>query len=279
MSLLCGSLKAEAQSSSSASAEVDIVVIAHRLRKVKIEYQTFGRHLKKCDILSTSDDVRMDRIACAIMKACVAEGHLEPASAQNCFYRRVDSLTDQSGALPDLPLASASDDPAAPVPNHGKDEIIVEGRIPEVRPGLWRVTLTSLVFPPSTVLTRAAPSILPPEHWNICLPQDDTENSMIRLLGGTPERKHAPAGCSAMSLRFEGGRVKGAYACNRSDGDHDARISGRFDEDALDATVVTRFEEFEAPAQGTRPTMTDTSEKVYEIRSRLVAKRAGQCRD
>jgi hypothetical protein len=268
-----------ATQSASPSAENDIIVIARKLRKVRISYLPFGRHLKHCNVTISSGDPRMDRIACAIVRACVADGYTEPASARRCFYNRVDSLGDMPASIayqdsePDLQTTVP-----LPAPTRDPDEIIVEGRRPEVKSGRWHLTLTSFLFHPSTILTRGGSDIFPPERWKICLPEDAAEQNMIRLLGASPERKSLVSGCSSMKLTMEGERISGSYACGRSDGNYDARVSGRFQPDRLDIMVTTKIAQNDAGKVVIAPGMTDTSEKISEIRSHLIAKRIGDCR-
>lgn len=268
----------------------DIVVIARRLRLVKIDYRTVGRHLQRCDILKSTGDARLDNIACGVVKACVAQGHVEPGEARRCFLHRVDTLDDPTAlpakvvVVPDKPIdpaprveakpGQASVPPADP---RRDPHIVVEGRRPYIAPGLWELTLTSILYPPSTVRHRASPAMIPPDHWRLCVPEEAVEDSMIRLLGGSPERKHVLSGCSAMKLVLDGGKVKGSYSCLRSGGSNDARITGRFDQTGLDVSVNSRLEENVLPSEVQRPGMVDTSERVYEVRSRLIARRIGLC--
>lgn len=74
-----------------ASAD-DIVVVARRLRKLRLTYASTGRTLSSCRTSISSGDRRVDRIGCAIVRACVREGFGEPGWDIACFRRKVNSL-------------------------------------------------------------------------------------------------------------------------------------------------------------------------------------------
>lgn len=70
----------------------DVVVVARRLRKLRLNYASTGRVMSRCRADISSGDKRVDRIGCAIVRACVREGFGEPEPALTCFRRKVDSL-------------------------------------------------------------------------------------------------------------------------------------------------------------------------------------------
>ncbi len=70
----------------------DIVVIARKLRKLRLHYASTGRALRWCHTDISSGDPRLDRIGCAMVRACVHDGHDEPTAALACVNRRVDLL-------------------------------------------------------------------------------------------------------------------------------------------------------------------------------------------
>ncbi|WP_380785931.1 DUF3617 family protein [Sphingomonas sp. R86521] len=70
----------------------DVVVVARRLRKLRLNYASSHRVMSRCRADISSGDKRVDRIGCAIVRACVRAGFEEPGPALACFRRKVNSL-------------------------------------------------------------------------------------------------------------------------------------------------------------------------------------------
>ena len=70
----------------------DIVVVARRLRKLRLRYTSTGRRMYFCHADISSGDRRVDRIGCAIVRSCVRAGFGERGPDIACFRRKVDSL-------------------------------------------------------------------------------------------------------------------------------------------------------------------------------------------
>lgn len=70
----------------------DIVVIARKLRRLRLHYASSGRALRWCHTDIPSGDPRLDRIGCALIRACVRDGFDDTASALVCVNRRIDML-------------------------------------------------------------------------------------------------------------------------------------------------------------------------------------------
>lgn len=70
----------------------DVVVVARRLRKLRLNYASTGRVMSRCRADISSGDKRVDRIGCAIVRACVRAGFGERGPDIACFRRKVDSL-------------------------------------------------------------------------------------------------------------------------------------------------------------------------------------------
>ncbi|TXC71449.1 hypothetical protein FSB78_11225 [Sphingomonas ginsenosidivorax] len=70
----------------------DIVVVARRLRRLRLTYASSGRILRWCRTSISSGDRRVDRIGCAIVRACVREGFGDRGPDIACFRRKVESL-------------------------------------------------------------------------------------------------------------------------------------------------------------------------------------------
>ncbi|QJU57879.1 hypothetical protein HL653_08805 [Sphingomonas sp. AP4-R1] len=74
--------------------EDDIVVIGRRLRRAKLHFANEGRLLVWCHTDVSTGDARVDRIACAIVQACVREGVSELLPVRACYARKVALLDD-----------------------------------------------------------------------------------------------------------------------------------------------------------------------------------------
>jgi hypothetical protein len=83
--------EAAAKPSVTESAD-DIVVVARRLRKLRLRYTSTGRRMYFCHADVSSGDKRVDRIGCAIVRSCVRAGFGETGPDIACFRRKVDSL-------------------------------------------------------------------------------------------------------------------------------------------------------------------------------------------
>lgn len=75
-----------------ASPPEDIVVIARRLRRLRLHYGVDGNAVRWCHADVSSGDKRVDRIGCAIVRACTKSGADTVEATLACFRRRVDSL-------------------------------------------------------------------------------------------------------------------------------------------------------------------------------------------
>ncbi|MGR6329166.1 hypothetical protein ACU5AX_08880 [Sphingomonas sp. XXL09] len=70
----------------------DIVVIARRLRLMRLHYASSGRILAWCHADVSSGDKRVDRIGCAMLRACVREGNETRDTALTCLRRKIDEV-------------------------------------------------------------------------------------------------------------------------------------------------------------------------------------------
>ncbi|HET8612411.1 MAG TPA: hypothetical protein VFL92_06555 [Sphingomonas sp.] len=83
----------------------DIVVVARKLRKLRLHFASDGRRFSWCHADISSGDPRLDRIGCAIVRACVEQGYDDQDSALECFDRKVATLEDD----PRRPAGKQSD--------------------------------------------------------------------------------------------------------------------------------------------------------------------------
>jgi hypothetical protein len=71
----------------------DIVVLAHRMRKVRWEFEAKGGVLSKCEIRRTSGSARVDRLVCEASAQCAAERpDLGDSALIPCIRERVGRL-------------------------------------------------------------------------------------------------------------------------------------------------------------------------------------------
>ncbi len=78
----------------------DIVVVARKLRRIRLHYASRGKAFRWCHADISSGDPRMDRIGCAMVRACVREGHDTTVDVLGCVNRRIDTLDPVTGPLP-----------------------------------------------------------------------------------------------------------------------------------------------------------------------------------
>ncbi|WP_230770047.1 hypothetical protein [Sphingomonas sp. Leaf4] len=197
----------------------DIVVIARKLRKVRIRYATNGRWVRTCDIDISSGDERIDRIMCAILRACVKSGHREVDEAKACIAGRIDSLDDAAEAamLADPGARQPATPPPTPRAPDGPDivvtgeqpDIVVTGNAPTMRGGLWRFRRSA------TLLLGGGGVGAQPMNFTQCLPSGAIE-AMLRRAAS--ETSPMPMGdhCNRMRLAFDNGRIDGRRSCSNS---------------------------------------------------------------
>jgi hypothetical protein len=70
----------------------DIVVVARKLRRLRLHYASSGKAFRWCHADISSGDPRLDRIGCALVRACVRQGFDDTVSALACVNRRIDML-------------------------------------------------------------------------------------------------------------------------------------------------------------------------------------------
>ncbi len=78
----------------------DVVVVARKLRVMRLHYASDGAIFRWCHADSSSGDPRIDRIGCALVRACVREGSDTVPDTLACYHRKVDTLDPVTGPLP-----------------------------------------------------------------------------------------------------------------------------------------------------------------------------------
>nr|WP_167381896.1 hypothetical protein [Novosphingobium panipatense] len=70
--------QAPAPSSPAIPSGEDIVVLGSKIRKVRLNYALWGRHMKRCDPVISSGDDNIDRFVCTVLNACIRDGFAIP---------------------------------------------------------------------------------------------------------------------------------------------------------------------------------------------------------
>lgn len=78
----------------------DIVVVARKLRRIRLHYASRGKAFRWCHADISSGDPPLDRIGCAMVRACVREGNDTTVDVLGCVNRRIDTLRPVTGPLP-----------------------------------------------------------------------------------------------------------------------------------------------------------------------------------
>ncbi len=225
------------------TAEDEIVVIARKLRKVRLNYASRGQWVTKCEADVSSGDPRIDRIMCAIVKACVREGNREVKETQACVAAKIDQLVEgapgpvEVAAAPPPPdLSPSPQDRPPPSPDTGSDivvrgaapDIVVVGNVPSLRGGLWQ-------FRRSATLVLGGGGGSRPVRFTQCLP-DGTVEAMLRrsagesnLLVGMLTRTQ----CGRLRTKMADGRIDASRSCISAQTQRRLEMTGRYDQRRL----------------------------------------------
>lgn len=190
---------------------------------MRLNYAVRGRELTRCTPQRGGTEPRIGRIMCAILRACVAEGATEVKPASACMRRRIDSLDALSPAATTATIAAASPQEATPAPRpepqsksgdvvvtapRQPDDIVVLGRSPMLRGGLWRFDRSATLMMGSGGLGRSI-------GYSICL----EDGALEQLLRDAAESHAFQAGsriCNRLSVRFAAGRLDGRRSCTNA---------------------------------------------------------------
>lgn len=242
----------------SAPNDAELVKIARQMRTVRFRYDVTGTTLQRCDIERSSGDARVDRILCAMLRQCVADGHGDAAASRACLTRRLDEL-DPAGARTsgEIVVTGRSREDRA---------VVIVGPPPVVSAGLWQFDRSPTIAfqaPEDGRQVRAAPRVQQGYSRSQCIPEGTIEHSVRRLLGDEPTAPRQ-VGCSPMQVRLANGRIRGRQSCGGATGFGDRVVDGTLTPTTLDASIRTR----------STSAYTDTS---GESQSRLTGKRIGSC--
>lgn len=207
----------------------DILVIARKMRTVRLNYSLFGSHLKSCDAEVSSGDPRIDRIMCALLRQCITDGDREPRPAKACVNRRIQWLeqnVQSVGYAPDDPpeptLAVPPQPPSPAAPALGDADIIVEGRRFDVRPGYWHFSEQKLVSANRNLVAAR------PRFWTVCILPGELTIALEKMLQ-TRQEVSAWGRCSELDYQAKDGVLTGKSKCIANNLRMTRRINGRYD--------------------------------------------------
>lgn len=259
------------------SAENEIVVIARKMRKVRLEYTMFGPHFRRCDVAVSSGDARIDRVVCAILKACVSEGHRNVAPARECVRRKIgtlethrdpekgaasiDAAPSPVAASQAAPVAPQAERTTAPAPDRSDEVIVTAPRLPTS--GYWRFRVMRAAI-------RAAPAQnSSPASWGQCIGPDAAETTLQQMIG--KDVNYSASGvCKVLKLAVSEGKIVGERRCLSQAGRSLSRIDGSYGADQIRYEEQTEFVMLKRPEGGGRM----ESETV----SLVTGSRVGDCR-
>ncbi|WP_313334100.1 hypothetical protein [Sphingobium yanoikuyae] len=195
-----------------APADDEIIVIARKMRLVKIDYAAFGTDLRQCAITTSSGDARIDRIMCAMLSACVREGVSDPAGGKACINAKIASFEDEVMPAP-IPTPVAITLPAdgaltsaPPAPPKGPP-IVVTGRPNPILAGQWAFSQHQTVFRDYGAHT------MPIRTWNLCIPNGTLDATVEQMLDDSFAGPGTPSHCSRLKLAGDGRAIRGDQRC------------------------------------------------------------------
>ncbi len=267
-----------------ATADDEIVVIARKLRKVRLNYTTRGQWVTKCEAEVSSGDPRIDRIMCAIVKACVREGNREAKETQACVAGRIDQLVEGTPAPvdvaaapppPDLPPVAQS---TPPMSNSGgwdivvrgaPADIVVVGNIPSLRGGLWQ-------FRRSATLALAGGGGARPVRFTQCLPDGTIEATLRRAAGEGNMMTGLLAGaqCGRLRTKMAHGRIDASRSCINARTQRRLEMTGHYDKRQLTLNYVIEQDQ-DGPERGGGAGWNPARQVGY--RWQVSATRIGEC--
>ncbi len=249
--------------------DADILVIARKLRTVRIDYQTVGSHLKRCDIMLSSGDARIDRILCAMLKACVKEGNDGIRSARRCLSAKIDeveayrpSLAQADTHAPAAPPPVVQTVPAPPAPpaEQAVELTVTAPRLPAA--GRWR-------FRALQAFVNISGSSGAPSSWEQCIAPDATENTLVQMIGGQARR--GPGGaCRMLKLSVADGKISARRRCINPTSRLTSRISGRYSADRIQFEMETEIMMLKRPEEG--------EESHRQTLASVAGSRIGECK-
>ncbi|WP_380786897.1 hypothetical protein [Sphingomonas sp. R86521] len=234
-------LSTVASSAQDLVADQDIVVIGQRMRLVTLDYALNGPHLRRCDILVSSGNTRVDGIMCAVLRRCITAGYREPLAAKRCMNASIDLFVSGKRRPPEPdPIGATVPPPRSPTlapktayttpatQPSAEPNIVVEGNRQMPTGGQWRFTK----------LESAGNGHLTQLRWGRCIPEGGLER-MVRLMLNGEETRNSDGRCGPMKLSFKIGSVKGERTCLSSGSRMKTLVRGSFSRDRVLADETT----------------------------------------
>ncbi len=253
--------------------EADIIVIARKMRTVRLNYTVVGRHLKTCEPVVSSGDARIDRVMCAVLRQCTASGKTEVAAARACVNQRIAMLEElPAGATealaqdqPALVQSAPPPDPDPPV----QDELVVTARRLPVLPGQWHFSQSVVVTgsPRGGFASR-------PESWRLCIPKDALLSTLGTMLADPPSRRQ-PTFCHDWNPEITEGRINGKMRCMLPGLRLTGTLTGTVDPTEISVRKEQRLKVI-ASVRPMDPGMTPIADEL-EKTIRIEGKRIGDC--
>lgn len=281
-SLTMLALAMAAPSASPPPDEADIVVLARRMRTVRLNYALFGSHLKSCTPEISSGDARIDRIMCAVLRQCVESGATEPLPARACINDRI-ALLEQAPALAPQPQPMAepmaepvtqraiasqlAQPPAAPAPKlEEEDHLVVTAQPLPMTAGEWlfsqRTTITG------TIRGAVMPA---PASWRACIAPGAMLAALEQMID-PPETPSAPSFCRQWNITLRDGQISGAMRCMRPGIRLTGTVEGSITPEQV-SFVKKRLQKRLNPIRGIVPSADD-----QEMTEQLSGRRTGTCK-
>ncbi|MEK7456720.1 MAG: hypothetical protein AABZ76_17625 [Pseudomonadota bacterium] len=267
-------------------ADNEIVVIARKMRQVKINYAALGTDLRQCVITRSSGDARIDRIMCAMLSACVREGVSDPAGGKACINAKIASFEDEvvpvpapvpppapaavaamAGPPPATPSPTSPDQPPAPPKG---PPIVVTGRPNPILAGQWAFSQHQ------TVIRDFSARTLPIRTWNLCIPDGTIDATIETMLDDSFAGPGTSSYCRQWKLDGDGAVIHGNQRCWLGPG---VRMQGKLEGEIGPRSVeikrnIRLFEVNSAPARDLGSPMGGDAEFLMSI----TGTRVGNCR-
>jgi len=269
---LLAAIPVRSQSTLPVPAENDIVVIARKMRQVKIDYAAFGTDLRQCVITSSSGDARIDRIMCAMLSACVREGVSDPAGGKACINAKIASFEDEVVPVP-APVVVTEQvglipKEAPPAPPKGPP-IVVTGRPNPILAGQWAFSQHQ------TKINEYGARTLPIRTWNLCIPDGTIDATIETMLDDSFAGPGTSSYCRQWKLDGDGAAIHGNQRCWIGPG---VRMQGKLEGEIGPRSVeikrnIRLFEVNSAPARDLGSPMGGDTEFLMSI----TGTRVGNC--
>lgn len=254
--------------------EDTILVIARKMRLVDVEYALKDRALASCAIRTSSGDLRIDRIVCAILRDCVKSGVTEAKAVKLCMNARIESFASEGeeggeslaslSELPEPPVNSRSlfDEEAATEPDLSPGIVVTTERNPMAL-GKWEFEQSGYYYSASRAdLYRGT-------LWEECIHEEALKEALEAMLYKSFSLDMMPGHCYKWEVSLKDDRISGDQRCwIRKSMRLSAKLKGTIAPTSMRATREMRLYNPVAPRGAD-----DTLHVTYQI----VGKRVGEC--